>query len=134
MKKKTVKPDESKVTGFFGRDTELRGELSFNGIFRIDGRFQGKIDSDAVLLIGENGRVEADIKVSAAVINGEVKGDIHASEKVEINAKGRVFGSITTPRLTIEEGAHLEATCQTTEGAPMPERRSLQAEDEKNDT
>jgi len=131
MRKKTNKSDESKVTGFFGKGTELRGELSFNGILRIDGHFKGKIESDAVLLVGENGKVEADIKVSTAVINGEVRGDILASDRVEINAKARVIGSITTPKLLIEEGAHLEASCQTTEGASIPERKILKPESEE---
>jgi cytoskeletal protein CcmA (bactofilin family) len=89
--------------------------LSFKGSFRIEGQFQGTINSDSLLIIGEKGKVEADVKVGQIIINGEIKGNIQAAEKVEIHNRGRVFGSIVTPRLMVEEGAYLEANCQTTD-------------------
>jgi len=61
MKDKKKEIDESKITGFFDKDTEFKGDLNFKGTFRIDGRFKGKIDSDSILIIGDNGKVEADI-------------------------------------------------------------------------
>ncbi len=119
MEEKTI--DENKLTGFFDKDTEIKGDLSFEGSFRIDGRFMGKIDSDSVLIIGENGKVDADIKIGNIIINGEVKGTIQAKEKVEINARGRVIGTVITPKLAVEEGAYLEANCQITDQVSRPE-------------
>ncbi len=119
MEEKTI--DENKLTGFFDKDTEIKGDLSFEGSFRIDGRFMGKIDSDSVLIIGENGKVDADIKIGNIIINGEVKGTIQAKEKVEINARGRVIGTVITPKLAVEEGAYLEANCQITDQVSPPE-------------
>ncbi|NIM58230.1 MAG: hypothetical protein GTO16_04715 [Candidatus Aminicenantes bacterium] len=112
MDEKTI--DENKLTGFFDKDTEIKGDLFFEGSFRIDGRFTGKIESDSVLIVGDNGNVDADIKIGNIIINGEVKGTIEAKEKVEINASGRVIGTVITPRLAVEEGAYLEANCQIT--------------------
>ncbi len=119
MEENTI--DENKLTGFFDKDTEIKGDLSFEGSFRIDGRFIGKIDSNSVLIIGENGKVEADIKIGNIIINGEVKGTIQAKEKVEINANGRVIGTVITPKLAVEEGAYLEANCQITDQSSPPE-------------
>ena len=107
--------DEQKITGFFDKDTRFKGELSFKGSFRIDGHFQGTIVSDSMLVVGEQGKVEADVQVGYIVINGEVKGTIRAEDKVEIHSHGRVFGSIITPKLVVDEGAHLEANCQAGE-------------------
>lgn len=125
MKEKKKEIDENKITGFFDKNTEFKGDLSFKGSFRIDGRFKGKIDSDSALIIGDQGKVEADIKVGYIIINGEIKGNIQASEKVEINSKGRIIGTIITPKLIVEEGAYLEANCQTTDKAPqtLPEKK-----------
>ncbi len=125
MKDKKREIDESKITGFFDKDTEFKGDLNFKGTFRIDGRFKGKIDSDSILIIGDNGKVDADIKIGYLVINGEIKGNIQASEKVEINSNGRVLGTIVTPKLIVEEGAYLEANCQTTDKIPhtVPEKK-----------
>jgi cytoskeletal protein CcmA (bactofilin family) len=112
--------DENKITGFFDKDTEIKGELNFKGSFRIDGHFSGKINSDSILIVGDKGKVEADIQVAHVIINGEIKGTIQAKDKVEIHNQGRVFGTIITPKLVVEEGAYLEAQCQTTEHPVQP--------------
>lgn len=110
--------DENKITGFFDKDTHIHGDLNFKGSFRIDGRFKGKINSESVLIIGENGRVEADIKIGYVIIDGEIKGNIQAKEKVEIHSNGKVSGTIISPKLIVAEGAFLEANCQTTDKFP----------------
>jgi len=119
MKEKRREVDETKITGFFDKDTHMKGDLEFKGSFRIDGRFTGKINSDSILLVGENGKVNADIRIGYIIINGEVKGSIHAKDKVEIHPNGRVIGTIISPKLVIEEGAFLEANCQTTDKFPQ---------------
>jgi cytoskeletal protein CcmA (bactofilin family) len=112
---KDKRPEEGKISGFFDEGSEFDGTLKFNGAFRIDGHFKGKIEADAVLIIGNRGKVEAEVIVSHVVINGEFIGNIKAAEKVEINSQGRVNGTIVTPKLVVEEGAFLEAHCQTTD-------------------
>ncbi|MCX8160598.1 MAG: polymer-forming cytoskeletal protein [Candidatus Saccharicenans sp.] len=107
--------EESRLAGLIDHGTELKGELNFKGSFRIEGYFQGKIFSDAMLIIGEKGKVEADVKVGQLIINGEIRGNLQARERIEVHNRGRVYGSLVTPRLVVEEGAYLEASCQTTE-------------------
>lgn len=119
MKERRREVDESKITGFFDKDTHIRGDLEFKGSFRIDGHFNGNINSDSILIIGENGKVEADIQIGYIIVDGEIKGNIRAQEKVEIHSRGRVIGTIISPKLIIEEGAYLEASCQTTD-KPVP--------------
>ena len=125
MKEKRKEIDDTKITGFYDKETEFKGDLRFKGSFRIDGRFKGKIDSDSILIIGDHGRVDADVKVGYLIISGEIKGNIQAREKVEIHTNGRVIGTIVTPKLIVEEGAYLEANCQTTDKAPqiLPEKK-----------
>ncbi|MBS3818259.1 polymer-forming cytoskeletal protein [bacterium] len=123
-KKKEFNPD--KITGFFDKDTQINGDLTFKGSFRIDGYYKGNINSESVLIIGENGRVEADIKVSHIIVDGEIKGNIQASEKAEIHSNGRVIGTIISPKLIVEEGSYLEANCQTTDqGSPAPSQQKV---------
>jgi len=115
MKEKRKEYDENKITGFFDKDTEFKGDLTFKGSFRIDGYFKGTINSDSTLVIGEQGKVEADIKVGYLVISGEIKGTVRATDKVEVHNRGRVIGTIITPKLAVEEGAFLDANCQAGE-------------------
>jgi cytoskeletal protein CcmA (bactofilin family) len=135
MKERKREFEEDKITGFFDKDTEFKGDLNFKGSFRIDGRFKGKIDSDSMLIVGEAGKVDADIRIGYMVIDGEVKGNILASERVEIHSNGRVIGAITSPKLVIEEGAYLEATCQTTDKIPpqSPGKSVAEKTDEDED-
>ncbi len=118
MKEKEREILDSKIAGLIDQGTEMKGDLTFKGSFRIEGGFKGTINSDSLLIIGERGKVEADIKVGQVVINGEIRGNVQASERVEIHGKGRVYGTIQTPKLIVEEGAYLEANCQTTEAEP----------------
>lgn len=120
MKEKRREVDESKITGFFDKDTQIRGDLEFKGSFRVDGFFKGTINSDSILIIGENGKVDADIRVGTVIIDGEIRGNVYAKGRVEIHSNGRVFGTVISPKLVIEEGAHLEAQCQTTDKIPTP--------------
>ncbi len=121
--------DESRLAGLIDHGTELKGELNFKGSFRIEGYFQGKINSDSMLIIGEKGKVEADVRVGQLIINGEIKGNLQAKDRIEVHSKGRVFGTLITPRLVVEEGAYLEATCQTTE---VPESTTVEVLSRQN--
>jgi len=111
---KDKKVDEDKLSGFLDAGTAFDGTLKFRGSFRIDGEFKGKVEADAVLIIGPKGKVEAELNVSHVIINGSFNGTIKSSEKVEVNREGRVVGVIVTPKLIVEEGAFLDAQCQTT--------------------
>jgi cytoskeletal protein CcmA (bactofilin family) len=131
MKYKRREFDEDKFTGFFDKDSEFKGDLNFKGSFHIDGHFKGKINSRSTLIIGENGKVEADINISHIIINGEVKGTIQAKEKIEVKSTGRVIGTMITPKLVVDEGAFLESTCQTTDtAAPFtPKQENIEKKD-----
>jgi cytoskeletal protein CcmA (bactofilin family) len=113
MKDKPRELNENKLAGLIDMDSEFKGDLTFKGSFRIEGTFKGTINSDSLLVIGERGKVEADIKVGQLVINGEIRGTLQATERIEVHDKGRVFGTLLAPTLIVEEGAYLEATCQT---------------------
>ena len=101
-----------KISGFIDRDSEIIGDIKFKENFRIDGIFKGNILSGKGLIIGETAEVEADIEVDSMTINGRVKGAIKAKERIEIFSKGRVIGTVTTPKLIIEEGAFFQGSCQ----------------------
>jgi len=102
----------ARISGFIDRETEIIGEIKFKENFRIDGVFKGKILSGNSLIIGETAEVEAEIEVRSMSINGRVKGTIKVKDRIEIFSKGRVIGTVTTPKLIIEEGAFFQGSCQ----------------------
>tara|TARA_Y100001934_G_scaffold283126_2_gene400662 strand:+ start:2787 stop:3224 length:438 start_codon:yes stop_codon:yes gene_type:complete len=94
-----------------GPESSFEGKLAFEGTVRIDGRFQGEISTENVLVIGESAHVQANIFVGSIIINGEVRGDITATQVVEIHAPGKLYGNITTPQLLIERGVIFDGNC-----------------------
>jgi cytoskeletal protein CcmA (bactofilin family) len=103
---------EGRLSGFVGHGTTLSGETQFHAMLRVDGHLVGTVSSEAgTLIIGNNGQVDANISVAAAMVNGSVNGDIFASEKLQLGRTARVMGNISSPRLIIEEGAILEGSC-----------------------
>lgn len=126
MKEKKRLPEEEKITGFFDSNTTIKGDLTFRGAFRVDGVFEGKIASEATLIIGDEGKVKAEVEVGTCIIRGEFHGTIKAREKIEIHDKGKAVGTIITPRLYVEEGAFLEAKCLAGEGVSSLNEAALQ--------
>lgn len=102
----------STLNGFIDKGSFIRGDLSFEETFRIDGRFEGKIRSEGELVLGDDADVNAEMEVGRLSVNGKLKGSVHATERVELLAGARVLGDISTPVLRIEEGAHFEGACQ----------------------
>ena len=111
------------IISLMGEGVEIVGEVSFTQGVKIDGVIKGNVKSDASLVVGSKGRVEADVAVRRISIGGEFKGTIHASERVEILKDGKVFGDLYTPCLIIEAGAVFEGKCN------MSERKGTKAEE-----
>lgn len=104
--------NQDPINAFLGKDTEFEGKLTFSGAVRIDGRFKGEILTDGTLIVGETALLECDIQTTNINVCGEVRGNIVARNRIEIHAPGRVFGNISAPVVTLEEGVIFEGTCR----------------------
>ena len=94
-----------------GKSVVIKGELSGSEDLTIEGHVEGRIDlKDNVLTIGPNGKIKAEVFAKAVVVLGEVTGNVHASEKVDIRDNGSVDGDIASPRVAIAEGAHFRGS------------------------
>ena len=100
---------------FLGKDAFFNGDLSFKGTLCIDGTFTGQIKTNDILIITEDGKIEADIQAGTVICEGLVKGNIFASKKVELRPKSKIIGNIESPSLTIEVGARLDGKCNMTD-------------------
>lgn len=119
---------EGRLSGFVGAGTMLTGETNFQAMLRVDGHLTGRVTSEnGTLIVGSGGRVDADIMVSAASINGAVNGDIIALERVELGRTARVVGNIQSPRLVIEDGAIFEGSCSMVKAQESLEQRAAEA-------
>ena len=92
------------VTTLLGKGSEFEGKLTFDGTVRIDGKFRGEIFSEDTLIIGESAQVEATIDVCSVIVYGQVVGNIHARNCVELHAPARLKGNIATADLQVDKG------------------------------
>lgn len=102
-KESDIKPEE--IHTIIGKESAFEGKLIFDGVVRIDGSFKGTIQSKGKLLVGETAKIEAEIEAGTLILSGDIKGNIVASDRIEIKSRGRFTGNITSPVLVIEEGA-----------------------------
>src|SRR6185436_4678715 len=77
------------------------------------GNLSGRITSTSgTLIVGSNGKVDANIEVAIAMIHGTVNGDIIATTRLELGRAARLTGNIQTASLMIEPGALFEGSCK----------------------
>ena len=91
-------------------DASMQGTIAFKDPvnLRINGSFEGKLDTRGNLTIGENAKVKAMINGDHIIVAGKVTGDIHAMQSLSVIAPAVIQGNITTPRLSVTNGAVLE--------------------------
>jgi len=96
----------------FSTGPELSGEISFRDLVRVNGHIAGVVYSErGTLIVDDMARVDANIEVAVAVINGTINGDIVAHQKVEIGPGAKIYGNIWTRSIAMKDGAVFEGVC-----------------------
>jgi len=104
---------EGNLSGFVGSGTIVTGEANFKAMMRVDGHLSGRINSSSgTLIVGANGKVDANIEVAVAIIHGTINGDIIATQRLELGRAAKLNGNIQTASLMVEPGALFEGTCK----------------------
>ncbi|HDR46484.1 MAG TPA: polymer-forming cytoskeletal protein [Geoalkalibacter subterraneus] len=99
--------DKNEIKAFLGAGSQFEGKLSFSEIVRLDGAFRGEIESSDTLVVGESGKMIAEVKVGSLILSGRLEGNVTAAGKVELRAPAVVEGNITTPLLEVEPGVQI---------------------------
>lgn len=121
-----------KIETVLGPGISIKGFLTGKGGVRIEGVFEGKIDIEGPLVVGEQGKViSEEIRAPSVVAGGTVQANVIA-DKVQVTRTGRLYGDVTTSNLSTEEGGFLKGTIRMPEeGATQPARPP--ASDNKKD-
>jgi cytoskeletal protein CcmA (bactofilin family) len=113
------------IKTFVGKGSTLEGKMTFNGILRLGGKFEGKILAGDSLVIGETGEVRGQINVKTFIVNGKVRGNVRANNRIEIQSSGEIQGDVQTPVLVISEGGVFEGNCKMVKAETEPEEKVL---------
>lgn len=119
------------ISAYLGKETTFEGKMTFEGVFRLDGKFEGEIFEGGTLIVGETAVVKGKVGLHTIVVNGLVEGEIHAKGRVEIHSTGKVYGSLSTPVLAISEGGFFEGHCKMEHA--LPQEKDLEVLSEEGD-
>jgi len=90
-----------------GASATLRGDLKCQGNVRLDGTFEGTLEIDGNVLVGETAKITSDISAKNVSIAGAVRGNV-SGKKVQLLRTARVWGDITATAIATEEGAFID--------------------------
>lgn len=112
MFSRTRQKPQNRIDTLVGAETTVAGDIDFSGGLRVDGCIRGNVNEvggkSGTLVLSEHGRIEGEIRVSHAVINGVVIGPVNARSYVELQAKSRVTGDVCYKSLEMHMGAVVE--------------------------
>ncbi len=94
-----------------GADAVFKGQLQFEKGVKLLGKFDGEISSEGQLVVADGATLTGDVKAGSVRVDGQVKGNLHATSKVQLSASARLEGDVQTQRLEVAEGAVLVGRC-----------------------
>ncbi len=97
--------DSNDGTTVIGADTHIKGEMTFDGNAKILGRFEGTITTKGQLNIAEGASCKAQVSAGSITVDGQVEGNLTASDTVRLNAKSKLVGDLAAAKLVVAEGA-----------------------------
>lgn len=108
---KSSRDDQTVVDTLIGAGVVIRGDLVFSGGLYIEGHVQGKVIAEngnpATVTLAEQGSIEGEVRAPVVIINGQLNGDVHAAERVELASKARVQGNVHYQVVEMSAGAQL---------------------------
>ncbi|MEM7050404.1 MAG: polymer-forming cytoskeletal protein [Acidobacteriota bacterium] len=106
-----AKPSSGGPAAVIGSSIRIQGELSGGEDLRIEGQVEGKVDlPNNDVVVGEQGRVKADIVGRTIRVEGRVEGNLTSGEQIFVSRSGNVRGNITAPRVSLEDGAQFKGS------------------------
>ena len=92
------------------KSTKIIGDIFSKADFRIDGEVEGNITTSGKVVVGSNGKILGKLNCSNADISGNISGNIEVNETLSLMSGSYVQGEIITGKLSVEEGAQVDAT------------------------
>lgn len=113
------KPGLAKIDTLVGHNTVVEGDIVFSGGLHVDGCIKGNVmadkDSVSVLTLSDNGRIEGEVRVPHVILNGSVKGDVHAMDRIVLASRAKVVGDVYYVLIEMAIGASVNGRLEHVE-------------------
>ena len=118
-----------------GKTIQIRGELTGNEDMVLCGRVDGKVTlPEHSLTIGAEARIKAEVEAKTVVVQGDVRGNINAGEKIELTSEAKVKGDLSAPRIVIADGAHFKGTINMSDVPAAAAKPTSAVQNERRET
>ena len=111
--------------------TKIVGDIVSKADFRIDGVVEGNITTTGKVVVGKSGKISGKLNCSNADVSGSISGHIQISETLSLMSESYIQGDITTAKLSVEEGAQVDATIVMKTGKQLKAVESESPNDKK---
>ena len=102
-----------------GKAVSIKGQIFSREDLIIDGEVEGSVEAlEHKVVVGPNGRVSAGIRAREIVVQGSIRGDVEAGEKIDIRKDAKLIGNIKTARIVIEDMAYFTGSVDIQKGDP----------------
>ena len=105
------KIDDISINTIIGNGSAISGDVKINGFVRIDGDIDGNLETDGNVIIGENARIQGDLKAKSIIIGGIILGNIRAAESVKLLTTAVVIGDLISHKVQIDDKAVFHGHC-----------------------
>lgn len=109
---KKQKQDFSKEQNKISQGTYLKGDITSEGSFRIEGELEGNLDLKGKVVIGQTGHIRGEVVCENADIEGKFTGKLKVTSCLNLKNTANISGEVITDQLVVESGAVFNATCQ----------------------
>jgi cytoskeletal protein CcmA (bactofilin family) len=120
MKRRSSKNKKGKslsLDTLVGASTVFEGSINSDCSVCVEGSVRGKIEAKGEVVVGREGKVEANIYADSVVVGGQIVGNIHARTRLEITTTGRVTGDIEATTITVAEGGTVDGMFKMVDAA-----------------
>jgi len=115
---------KSTIDSLIGASTNIQGDVNFKGGLRIDGQIKGNINAEqgqpSVLVISEHAKIIGEIRAVHVIVNGEIIGDVHSVELLELQPKARITGNVYYKALEMHGGALVSGKLSHDQNEELP--------------
>lgn len=115
---------KSTIDSLIGVSTNIQGDVNFKGGLRIDGQIKGNINAEqgqpSVLVISEHAKIIGEIRAVHVIVNGEIIGDVHSAELLELQPKARITGNVFYKALEMHGGALVSGKLSHDQNEELP--------------
>jgi cytoskeletal protein CcmA (bactofilin family) len=124
----------ARIDSLIGQNTEIHGDVIFTGGLHVDGKVKGNVianEAGSLLTLSDQGVIEGEVRVPNVILNGNVVGDVHSDERIELATRAGVSGNVFYNLIEMAIGAEVNGKLVHRQAGETPQLAHIRDAEEK---